>query len=78
MENIRGRILGGETPGILDALEILKTLIGMESVLEQCGTAYVASLITEDSRTKGEPGIFDALEILKSLIGMCDGILDEA
>ncbi|MCL2071610.1 MAG: leucine-rich repeat domain-containing protein, partial [Oscillospiraceae bacterium] len=55
---------------IFDALEILKYLVGINGVIDNCDDALAAALITENSQTSGEPGIFDVLEILKYLVGM--------
>jgi len=68
--SVKGCITGGEFPSIFDALEILKSLIGMENQIDKCGNALKASLITVNSQKKGAPTIFDALEILKRIAGM--------
>jgi Leucine-rich repeat (LRR) protein len=61
-----GKILGGEEITILDALEILMYLAGLDSVIEEGNNAWFASLITG----KDTPTINDALEILMHLAGM--------
>ena len=60
-----------------DALEILKYLAKMESVLSGGnGTrAWSAALITPASKIAGRPAVADALEILKRLAKM-DSILN--
>ena len=55
---------------IFSVLEILKSLVGMETHIDKCENALNASLITVQSKEKGRPTIFDALEILKKLAGM--------
>ena len=67
---VKGRILGNAEPQIFDALEILKSLVGMSGAIDKCLNARNASLITKVSQEKGTPTIFDALEILKHLVGM--------
>ena len=62
-----GYILCNKTITIFDALEILKHLVEMESVISKCSTIRRASLIVSDG---DYPTIFDALEILKYLAGM--------
>jgi Leucine-rich repeat (LRR) protein len=61
-----GHILGGEEITILDALEILMYLAGLDSVIEEGNNAWFASLITG----KDTPTINDALEILMHLAGL--------
>ena len=51
---------------ILDVLEILKYLVGMDSVIIPDTPAYYAALIVSENK----PTILDALEILKHLVGM--------
>jgi len=61
-----GHILGNPNISIFDALEILKYITGMESVIDTCENARAAALIVSSD----VPGIFDVLEILKALAGM--------
>ena len=61
-----GHILGNPNISIFDALEILKHITGMESVIDTCENARAAALIVSSD----VPGIFDVLEILKALAGM--------
>jgi hypothetical protein len=68
-----GHILGNDEPTIFDALEILKYLVGIESVIDNCETAFKAALIVSET----EPTIFDALEIIKYLVGMVNVITDK-
>jgi len=65
----------------LDAIEILKYLAGMPSLLtpglhsdETYERALQASLITVKSQIAGEPAVQDAIEILKELAGMHSGL----
>ncbi|MCL1789274.1 MAG: lectin like domain-containing protein, partial [Oscillospiraceae bacterium] len=65
-----GLVLGsGNKPSIFDVVEILKSLIRMDSTVN-CEYAVNAALITKESRRAGAPTIFDILEILKYLKGM--------
>jgi len=61
-----GHILGNPNISIFDALELLKYITGMESVIDTCENARAAALIVSSD----VPGIFDVLEILKALAGM--------
>jgi hypothetical protein len=67
-----GRVLGGEDITIMDAVEILKYLAGMDSVIMEGNDAWLAALITGGN----EPQIGDVLEILKYLAGMDNVISD--
>ena len=51
---------------IADALEILKYIVGMDNVIEECAVAFDAALIVSEEK----PGVSDALEILKEIVGM--------
>ena len=62
----KGHVLGNPNISIFDALEILKHITGMESVIDTCENARAAALIVSND----VPGIFDVLEILKALAGM--------
>jgi hypothetical protein len=66
----KGRILGGEKPGIFDALEILKSIVGMSNRTADCGNALYAALIVPNRPQENTPNIFDALEVLKHIVGM--------
>jgi V8-like Glu-specific endopeptidase len=67
-----GDVTGGGTPGINDALEILKSLVGLPHNLGEPGSlSFNAALITSDDT----PGINDATEILKFAAGL-DSLLD--
>ncbi|MCL2071413.1 MAG: lectin like domain-containing protein [Oscillospiraceae bacterium] len=69
-----GRIRGTVgSPTIFDALEILKYIVGLDSMAD-CENAGNAALITAYSQRVGKPDIYDALEILKHLSGMDNGI----
>jgi hypothetical protein len=63
-------VTSGEKITIFDALEILKFLAGMSSIIEEGTVAWEAALITSASQSARVPTIFDALEILKYLAGM--------
>jgi hypothetical protein len=65
-----GDINGDGKVDIMDALEILKYLVGMNGSIDGCAIAKIASLTTEASEETGEPTIMDALEILKFLVAM--------
>ncbi|MCL2071025.1 MAG: hypothetical protein FWH07_02190 [Oscillospiraceae bacterium] len=65
-----GYILSGENATIFDALEILKSIVGMNSRINECSNALAAALIVEDRAVPNKPNIFDVLEILKYLVGM--------
>jgi hypothetical protein len=70
---VRGRIVAGDdrAVNINDALEILKMLAGMNTVVIESNTrAWNAAQITPASITANQPNILDALEILKFLAGM--------
>lgn len=48
-----------------DAIEIMRFLVGLPSVLDDCGIAQMAALIVSEET----PGIRDAVEILRFLVG---------
>jgi len=60
------RVLGEQPVTIAEALEILKYLAGMESVIDDGNAAFYAARITGGDK----PRIDDVLEILKKLAGM--------
>jgi C1A family cysteine protease/uncharacterized protein YkwD len=65
----------GTAPNILDALEILKGIVGINSMID-CEIAINAARITEHTKaSRGKPNIFDALEILKFIVGMSNNIV---
>ena len=64
--NFVKRVLGEEPVTVDEALEILKYLAGMESVVSEGNVAFYAARITGGD----EPSIADVLEILKHLAGM--------
>jgi hypothetical protein len=66
----KGRILGGDRPTIFDALEILKSIVGMSNRTADCGNALYAALIMPNRPQENAPNIFDALEVLKHIVGM--------
>ena len=61
-----GHILGNPDIKVSDALEILKYIVGMDNVIEECAVAFDAALIVSVEK----PGVSDALEILKEIVGM--------
>jgi hypothetical protein len=71
-----GNIMGDGKPGVADALAILRTLVGLPSIIDVSEIALEASLITEKSVEDGEPGVGDALAVLRFLVGL-ESPLDE-
>ena|GEM_PF-5223004 len=72
-------LANGAAPNIMDALEILKFIVGMSSTIttgEFAQHSLTASLITQDSQIRGYPGIMDVLEILKYLVGLDGPVSD--
>jgi len=67
-----GDVRGTGTVGIGDALEILKFLAGLPSMVDEKDNliGYKAAILTEPSRLAQKPSIHDALEILKYLAGL--------
>ena len=65
-----GYIRGGSNIEIGDALEILKYLANMKSLIVPNSNAWKAALITPASKKAGKPAIGDALEIFKYLANM--------
>jgi hypothetical protein len=66
----KGDVDGKGGINIFDALEIVKFVVGIESVIDDCKFALDAALILPGSIESGEPTIFDALEIVKRVVGM--------
>jgi hypothetical protein len=64
-----GYIRGEKRILISDALELLKFLAGIDSILHTDERSFNAALITEQSQIKGKPSIHDVLLILKHLTG---------
>jgi len=63
-----GDVDGSGRIDLIDAIEILKYLSGMESVLnrgDKQDVALAASLIVSISRIEGKPHLVDVIEILK-------------
>ena len=65
-----GHILGNEELTILDVLEVLKSIVGIDSAVDKCGYALYAALIVDERPVENKPIIFDVLEMLKHLVGM--------
>jgi hypothetical protein len=68
-----GDIDGDGIIDIMDALEILKFLAGIDNLIARdVGNALAASLITDASKARvpQAPDVMDALEILKLLAGI--------
>jgi hypothetical protein len=61
-----GRVMGNETIGINDALAILRFLVNLPSIINDCDGAYRAALIV----SADTPSINDALQILRYLVGL--------
>jgi Leucine-rich repeat (LRR) protein len=74
-----GRVLGNngddDLPGVNDALEILKWIVGLDNTITGNNNALIAARIVE-AGTANNPGVNDALEILKFVVGL-DNVLDE-
>jgi hypothetical protein len=58
-------------PTIADALEILRFVVGLSSVVGECDDALAAALIISEDT----PGVADALQILRHLVGL-ESVLD--
>jgi hypothetical protein len=56
---------------LTDALEILRFVVGLPSVLNECDDALAAALIVSED----VPGIVDALQIMRHLVGL-ESVLD--
>ena len=65
-EHRLGYVRGNETIEISDALEVLKYIVGLESVIANCENAFNAARITGGDM----PTIKDVLEILKYIVGI--------
>jgi Leucine-rich repeat (LRR) protein len=61
-----GHVLGTRDYTINDALEILRYIAGLPSVLDGCDVAMMAALIISEE----VPGVQDALQILRHLVGL--------
>jgi hypothetical protein len=61
-----GDVNGDGTVDINDAVEILKYVVGLDSVIAEGNIAWKNALIVSET----EPGIEDALEILKYMVGL--------
>jgi hypothetical protein len=72
-----GRVRGGDSsePGIDDAVEILKFIVGLDNVIAGNENAIAAAKITT-AGNDSPPGIDDAVEVLKFIVGL-DNVLDE-
>lgn len=65
-----GRILGYEEPTTMDALEILKNIVGLDGAIKNCKNARTAALIVTTRPIPNIPTTLDALEILKKLVAI--------
>ena len=72
-KSVKGRILGTPETQIFDFIEILKYLVRINDVVEKCGNARYAALLSTEGKSSGEPKIFCGIEILKYLVGISDG-----
>jgi internalin A len=61
-----GHVLGTRDYTIADAIEILRYIVGVTSVLDDCEVAMIAALIVSED----VPTIQDALQILRHLVGL--------
>jgi hypothetical protein len=66
LDYLPGDVNGDGEVGIDDALQILRYLIGLSSILDDCENAVRAALIVSDDI----PQVGDALQILRYLIGL--------
>ena len=62
-----GHLMGYTTYTVSDALEILRFVIGLPSVIDECEIAKIAARTVSES---GDPTINDALAILRGIIGL--------
>jgi hypothetical protein len=69
-----GYVLGNNSIGIMDALEILKYLVNMDNAIDVCDYSRFAAQIVACALSDEDPTIMDVLEILKHLVSM-DGVL---
>ena len=69
-----GFVLGAEKITVSDALEILKHIVGLGNVIDECDYALTASLIVSETK----PTTVDALEILKYIVGLPNKITDRS
>jgi len=60
----------GDSPGITDALQILRFLVGLPNAIDDCDDVRKAMTITPASIANEEPAIVDALQILRYLVGL--------
>jgi internalin A len=67
---VKGRIIDNSEPDIFDTLEILKSIVRIDSVIDYCVNVLNAALIVPERQRPNVPNIFDALEILKYIVGM--------
>ena len=65
---IVGYVLGNDYVSVVDALEILKYVLRLNSVIDKCDNAFDAAMIV--SVPPLIPGIPDTLEILKFIVGL--------
>ena len=74
---VLGDVDGKDGIKVNDALEILKFIVGMDSIIKREARALNAALITPAAVINRRPAVADALEILKYIVGM-NGILRQA
>jgi hypothetical protein len=74
-----GDVDGSGEVDIVDVLEILLYLAGLDNIIDddETGRSLAASLITPEAKENGKPGITDVLEILLKLAGL-PSAFDEA
>jgi hypothetical protein len=64
--NMYGRLVGMGHATIQDALQILRFVVGLDSIIDECDAAFQAALIVSTDT----PGIGDALQILRHVSGL--------
>ena len=75
---MKGNVTGKGGIGVADALEILKKIVGLDSLIDKCERAREAALITELSQNSGVVSVSDALEILKYMVMIDNRILSNS
>jgi hypothetical protein len=61
-----GQVLGNSNVGVLDALEILRYIVGLDSIINECHSAFNAARITGGET----PTVHDAIQILRHSVGL--------
>jgi hypothetical protein len=79
-----GRVTAGrdnpnDVPDVSDALAILRSLVGLSSVINDCDDAKAAAIILPPDYAgtrRTTPEVQDALAILRYLVGLSSPVLD--